>query len=227
MTLGRHGTDITIEDPKISSKHARLELRPGKGFWLMDMGSSNAIRTGDGKRVFEMKLEPDVVFRLGRTRFKVSVRENKTDSTQPEIVVENSITPTETWRVGVRSIVERGVREAKSVTPKEFAPFNSCLHMKITRGPQTGTEWTLGYGPRSVGAASVDLPFDEPGLPGVCMKLHPHQDGVLLRTTEDARGLIQINGKKVDVAILKNHDVIEIGHTRIEVKLDRAPRKST
>ena len=34
LTLGRKGCDLNIEDPKVSSKHARLEERPDGSFWL-------------------------------------------------------------------------------------------------------------------------------------------------------------------------------------------------
>jgi hypothetical protein len=92
------------------------------------------------------------------------------------------------------------------------------LKLKFIKGVQAGTEWTIGYGPRSVGTASVDLTLEDVALPGVCFRLEPQHRGVLFKN-ETARE-VRLNGKWVVSELLRHGDVIEIVNTQIQVVFD-------
>ena len=215
LTIGRSGCDLTIQDSKVSSKHAQVEQRSDGSFWLVDLGSSNKIRY-DGGKAKELRLVEGVSFGLGRVSLRVLAANNFMDSTQPEIVVE---TPTQTWRHTINELASRA-RQSSAPVQREVLPFPKLIKLKILSGLQTGTEWTIGYGPRDVGHDSIDLPLFEKGLPSQCFRLIPKDQDVYLKVSDSAKGKVTINGREIDRAFLESGDEILIGDTLIEVTLE-------
>lgn len=200
LTIGRRGCDLNLEDSKVSGKHARVEVRKDGTIWLIDLGSANGIRLSSGK-VREVALDPGVGFRLGRTNLKVGGQKANTS-----------------WRKTVMALIERGIKESSVSTQREpIVALKQVMKMTFTRGLQVGAEWTIGYGPRDVGASSVDLPLFEPGLPPKCFRLLPRDGETILRVHEDASKKILLNGRAIESAFLRDGDVLEIGNTRIEI----------
>lgn len=223
LVIGRQGCDLNLRDSKVSGRHAKVERRADGQLWLVDLGSSNAIRTEGGK-VREILLQAGLVFNIGRVQLRVAPAGAQfMDSTQPEILVE---TPTRTWWDSVNDLVSRAEQDAK-VAKRDVAPFASLVKLKILRGLQAGTEWTLGYGPRDVGAASIDLPLHESGLPNQCFRLIPKGEDVVIKVFESAQGRVLVNGREVENALLESGDEIDIGETQIKISFeiggDRGP----
>lgn len=227
LTIGRKACDVSVDDPKVSSKHARLEERPDGTIWLIDLGSANGIRV-DGKREDELALTPGTTFRLGRTRFAILLADQKPAvglQTQVKNVFKKArrgVTAEKSWREHVIFLSERVIREAEvsKRKPEPLVPLPSPIRLSFKRGIQSGTEWTLGYAPRDIGSWSVDLPLFEPGLPPRCFRLVVQDGEAVLRTSEEALGKIFLNGKRVESAFLRPGDVIEIGNTQIVVSFE-------
>lgn len=230
LILGRKETDVILKDSKVSARHASIEIRDHTAF-LVDLGSSNLIKV-TGARVRELELKDGVEFTLGRTLFRTHATNKEEEKTiekeddgtavihvfgppPDEIVIE---TPPETWpktwQEAIGPLLNRAQQHSRPVQ-RDFAPFSQVIRLKFLRGVQTGTEWTLGYGPREVGASSVDLPLEEIGLPEVCFRLLPHHNGILLKT--DASAGVKINGKPADSEFLNDGDVIDVKNTRIQI----------
>jgi predicted component of type VI protein secretion system len=216
LTIGRQGCDLNLQDSKVSGKHAKVERRSDGQLWLVDLGSSNAIKTEAGK-VRELLLQPGSVFNIGRVQLRVLDSSGQfMDSTQPEILVE---TPTRTWWDSMNDLVARAEQEGKAAK-RDVLPFPSLVTLKIQRGLQAGTEWTLGYGPRDVGAGSIDLPLYETGLPNQCFRLIPKGESVVLKVFDTAEGQVLVNGRRVENALLESGDEIDIGETQIKISFE-------
>ncbi len=223
MTIGRKGCDLNIEDGKVSSKHAFLEERPDGSIWLVDNESANGIRV-EGKRTPEMELKAGSSFRLGRTRFQVLAPGDMAAEglqTQVKGVFKKAQSKT-TWRDTIVHLSERVIREAelKKSPSNKLAPFEHALRLSFIRGMQSGTDWILSYGPRDVGASSVDLPLFEPGLPAKCFKLLPQDNETVIRIEESMYGKILLNGKRFETAFIRPGDVLEIGNTQIQIAFE-------
>jgi len=101
--------------------------------------------------------------------------------------------------------------------PKAIVALTPAVRLTFIGGPQTETIWTLGYGPRRAGAASIDLPIQESDAPDICFEILPSPEGVTFRTSHPNK--ITLNGQGRTTQSLKSGDVIGIGSTRIEVEL--------
>ena len=126
-----------------------------------------------------------------------------------------AVTVTRTFWDSIRELADRGRHEGRTVR-RELIPFDPPLRLQFVRGTQTGTVWTLGYGPRMIGASSIDLQVEDPTVADVCFRLEPFSGGVLFKNEADAR----VNGRKVDTAELKPGDTIELVNTQILVVAD-------
>ena len=213
LTFGRTGCDVNIQDPKVSSKHARIEARADGFFWLVDLGSSNGIRT-EKLKLTELPLRPGIEFRLGQTHMVVQ------DAGALDLEFDPRLSLVQpTWFEGVQELAERGIKQPPQ-PPKEVLPFAQVVKLMITRGLQTGTEYYLGYGPRDVGGVSLDLPLYEEGLPQKCFQIKPDGRDAVLKVHADALGKVLLNGRFVETSSLKSGDMVDIGNTRIEVSFE-------
>lgn len=215
FSIGRKKGTLNIRDSKLSSLHVIVEQRQDHSLWLVDAGSSNGIKT-DAGRLRELKLEAGQAFTLGRTEFRILDSAEAASGTDVDYNLAEA-TMTRDWWHWVQELAERGQVEAKAAN-REVEPFDPIVVLRIIRGPQAGTEWTLGYGPRSVGPASVDLHLDDVSLPAVCFKLIPDKYGVLFQNETEKD--VKVNGKWVKSGLLRHGDKIDIRGIQIQVVLD-------
>jgi len=61
---------ISLSDPYVSRLHAKLELREGDAYWIVDLGSENGTRV-DGIRVSECRLHLGAEIRVGMSRLVI------------------------------------------------------------------------------------------------------------------------------------------------------------
>lgn len=210
LAIGRRDADITIKDPRISGRHVVVETGPDGGFILIDQGSSNGIKVGE-ERVRQLPITQGVIFTLGRTSFKIT--QEGAASTEPDALIEVQ-TEDSSWQERVKELL--GQASQSEAKRRPVAPFEPVLHLHFRGGLQTGTTWILGYGPRDIGVASIDLPIEEAGAPGLCFRLIPQSSGVLFQNFGGSA--VYLNGQTVERDLIRDGDRIEIGATRIEVR---------
>lgn len=95
-------------------------------------------------------------------------------------------------------------------------PFVPGIQLTVIRGIQTGTVWTLGYGPREIGTEAGEFPIIEKNSPGVCFSLHPTEEGVIYKTLHSKQ--VKLNDNAIKSDVLESGDIIKIGDTAIEVE---------
>jgi hypothetical protein len=217
LSIGRKRGSLTLRDSKLSSLHAAVQSRPDGSLWLVDQGSSNGIKV-NGTRMAELELTQGLEFVLGRTTFKVVLRADlAADPTQEPPADPGERAVVREWWESIQELAERGIRLPPAKV-REIAAFRPILKLRFIRGIQTGAEWTVGYGPRTVGTDSVDLTLEDVSLPGLCFSLIPQDKGVVLKNETDRS--VKLNGRWVETEFLRSGDVIEIGSTQIQVVFD-------
>ena len=133
----------------------------------------------------------------------------------PSVSPSPKVPPTpQDWSEYFIGITNKALSKIASVR-KELHPFTPLVVLTIYRGLQIGTEWVLGYGPRTVGLQSAEFPLFEPGAPPSGFTLTPKDGGVFYETS--LAGKFLLNGKPVATEELKSGDVISIGETHIRV----------
>lgn len=72
LTIGREHTDLELDDPEVSRRHALLRLTAG-GLEIEDLGSRNGVRV-DGLRIdAPTVLRDGAVVRLGKTTLRIEL----------------------------------------------------------------------------------------------------------------------------------------------------------
>jgi pSer/pThr/pTyr-binding forkhead associated (FHA) protein len=75
-TIGREGTDIPLDDPKVSRKHAEIGLY-GPGAWVLrDLASTNGTRVNERRVDDRRKLAHWDAIRVGDTLLRLALVEN-------------------------------------------------------------------------------------------------------------------------------------------------------
>ena len=225
LVIGRREGLLTIRDPKLSSKHAKVEAKEDGSFWLVDLGSANGIKLHES-RVRRLKLEPAIRFTLGRTQFLVVYDDEpraKTDNQAGDFHAKSAQTVTRTHWDQLRELSEQIASSAQAKQSKQktrVTPFDPTLRLEFIKGIQTGTVWTLGYGPRKIGCRSLDLLLEDVDS-DTNFQISPAASsakGAILKS--ESKIDVKINGKPVKNADLKNGDVIEVASSQIRVIFD-------
>jgi len=182
--LGRIKADISLKDPKISTRHARV-VKDGDLFILLDAGSSNGIKV-DGQKKPEVYLKEGVIIQLGDSYLQVLPYKKslKKDDNKQQIKIDLG-----TWQERLTSFITGTVEKIKN-KKKAISPLNHLLRLNIFRGVQLDTVWYMGYGPRQVGSKSMDFPIYEKDAPEVCFEIIPTPKGSQFKTTNPKKVLI-------------------------------------
>ena len=205
LILSRKSTKkdvLSIEDSKASNPHAQV-IKKKNGLYLQDMDSKNGTYF-KGEINDSFALLPGIQFTIGKTVMEV---------TEPP-------PPPKIWS-------EEVIIELKNLSIKDreqqIQIIKPALILKFKSGVQKGNTWYIGYGPRTAGAASLDLPILEPQAPDVCFSLEPLKESVLFKTQYPEKVLI--NKEHISTKELIDKDCISFASTFIEISYDKESSK--
>lgn len=204
FTIGRSEGDLVLpRDSKLSSKHAVVEKDEAGGLFFVDQGSKNGLRIA-GQQLTRVRLAPGIRITIGTFVYEI------TDQATPKRSKQKS----KFWHEVLVDYAKRCLPHVEN-QPRAIVPFQPAVVLDFVRGIQAETRWILGFGPRKIGASSIDLPIYEPNAPAVCFEVLLTPDGVTFKTAHE--DFVQLNGKSVGAEILRIADVIKINDTEIEV----------
>ena len=219
--IGRASSvDISFSDPKLSGRHAKIELDKTGHFLLTDLGSTNGLRI-ENRRVNQVRLTPGLVFRAGNTVMEVIVAR---ESPAPEPPAQNlppelPLTPApepkrkaSAWDEYLADFAKRAQAKVPN-RPVPLAPFDPLLVLTIVRGPQVGTQWIIGYGPREVGQDTLE--FHVMDSPSLAFRVSPRGDLAFYETLQPKQ--VRLNGSSISTEMLHAGDEIQISNTIIRV----------
>lgn len=220
LTLGRESAGIEIPDPLVSSVHARIYQNEQKNWILADNNSKNGVRLS-GERVSFIELKPGVLFKIGEQGFQVvETAESRQATPEPGPEAKEAPRPEKPqkqqryWHEALGEFLQAHSK-GFSDDPQSMTPFHPALVLEFTRGIQVNSRWVLGYGPRSIGADTIDLPIWEPGAPSVCFEINSSLSGIVFKTNHPK--IVRLNDQEVDSQVLSVGDTIKIMDTLIEV----------
>lgn len=203
-TIGRSRGNIVIDDDKISGQHAQFEIDNKGQFVLNDLDSANGILSGN-RRVKKVAMMPGVVFRLGRTSFRVVT---------VEAPKAKEFARVRTWK---ENLAEKLPLDwVQNQMPEDAGrSFSPTLKLKFVQGIQTDESLLLGYGPRRAGANSLDIDLRDPEAPDLAFEIIPGEG--LARLKNHCQNKLSLNNQPVETEVLQDGDLIRIGSTLIKV----------
>jgi hypothetical protein len=213
LSLGRQG-DIVVASPKVSSLHAHI--RPsGDGKWLLEDNRSKNGTLVAGARIQIVQLTVGLIFYIGDQGFEVIEITKEPEAPPPTVPTVAAATKAQKlWHEVIGNFLGASLdRFTDRHSP--VSPFNPAVVLDFQRGIQVNSRWILGYGPRKIGASSLDLPIWEPRAPDLCFELIPSSDGTVFQTAYP--DLVRLNRTEIDSRILHVGDTIQIFETLIEV----------
>jgi hypothetical protein len=201
ITIGRSKSDINLKDSKASTTHGKILEEDGALYYL-DLNSTNGSYVA-GQEIKKVKLVPGLIILIGSTTLEIA--------TEFDIKKTSTVNLSE-WRESLFNYLQ-DLEIAQ--TSNTVTPFSKCLSLTIKSGPQAGTDWVLGYGPRTIGKTSSDLCLLDETLGDLCLKISQKGKDVVI----DSLGGIPffVNGQKKNTETLKDRLSIQIGNTLLEV----------
>lgn len=217
LVIGRQNATINLNDRRVSSRHASV-VSVGAGWRLLDEQSKNGIRDAQGNKMAQVDLRPGARFTIGESDFEV-ISPAETHKPEATPAAERKSTSPKKrkqlfWHEALAKFLTEQAPHFRD-QPKALDVLKPALVLAFARGPQVNTRWILGFGPREIGAASLDLPLWEPEAPAVCFKIQPSAEGLEFTTVHAE--LVRVNGQPLDRRILAAGDTIQIRETLIEV----------
>jgi len=207
FVIGRGEGDLVIaNDKRLSTRHAFVEVGDDGTWYLVDNGSKNGLRVGNEQKK-RVGLEVGTKILIGSTNYEVvdHIADPLPIKTKPKA---------RHWRDILADFAMKAMAAVKN-EGKAIVSLHPAVVLDFIRGTQAETRWVLGYGPRKIGARSLDLPIYESGAPDVCFEILPTPDGISFKT--DYPELVKLNGQSVSAEILHIADIIKIQDTEIEV----------
>lgn len=204
VTLGRTLADILIEDPKVSSTHAKFVINEKGNYSLVDLESSNGLKI-NGRRVKKISLLPGVTFEIGSTQFRVLLLEDESAPIFDKIL---------TWRDRVRHKLGELITDYP-IRSKNIFYTEQILQLEFIQGIQASEEVYVTYLPRRAGFGNLDINLKDTEVPKDAFELIRDNNHIRIRIFSP--GLIKLNDKAVSAATLESEDIISFGSTRIKV----------
>lgn len=265
--IGRSTADISIKDPKSSSRHAQILLE-NDNLILADIGSRNGIKV-DGKKIKKVNIFNGLVAQIGETLLRFNhdkesklapiLSENYDDkgdldvillepsksvldefdfpkkvNHQEDYIVEGSIADIplpnnnseshekiinlskSTWKDYFFNFSEKSLSKISNLQQATIAPFVTPVKLTVLRGLQYNNQWILGYGPRTAGKTSLDIPLAGINIPENSFTIYADKDLIKLSTPHTEK--IKVNNNPVSDCILNTNDIIEVGNIHIQVE---------
>jgi len=204
--LGRAGVDVRLNDGKVSSRHAEVRRSKTGEFQLVDLKSRNGLKI-DGQRVDQVALTRGTTVQIGNSHLEVQLA--------PEAAPKKREEPrAKPWTQNLSDYLQ--TQKPKTMNKEQVVqPFSTPVKLKFIRGPQLMTEWTLGYGPRDIGAGGIDLHLTDEQLPEKAFSIHSENGSPRFLT--DHRLKVTLNDLSTSAEMLKDGDLIKIGNTWIRI----------
>lgn len=209
IKVGRSAGEILLKDPKVSAFHAQVEIEAKGRLVLVDRGSSNGLRLNE-KKVGRIALLPGVRFKVGSSLFLVAEGHSE-DSVYSTKSNANSSDPFSVIQSELQSLPSQERPPIAGLTA-----FSPPVVLRFLSGIQTDELHILGYGPRVVGANTLDIELQESSAPNEAFQLHPTEVGGVRFITKLPKQVL-LNDRPISSEMLVKGDKIRIGQTTIEI----------
>lgn len=213
LTIGRKNTPFNLNDVKISSQHAKVEIR-GKDVFIVDLNSRNGTIV-NGTAVSRSLLKDLDVVELGFTKIQINIVENlqafkKTQFQDAQTQVQKDISSLiddelekfSKWDLSSPSL-------SKQKVDQDTLPFG----LEIKKGPDKGKKYIFPKSKIILGRGNVDCLLRDQDVSRMHAMIEVDGNGIMTIKDLNSTNGMMINGKKEVEAELVPGDVVQMGQT--------------
>ncbi len=218
--IGRAKADIVLQDGKISSRHASIEISED-GVFITDLDSRNGVHVND-QQVRQQKLKNMDEIMLGLTKMKVLIVEDLGAFRQRNTRQISSEKSPEKGKEDINSLIKDELKKfsrwdvdddsaSGERSDIEIARLNYSLN--VLEGPDQGKSFRLNRALMTLGRGKAEVLFKDLDVSRLHASLEISPNGkIVLKDLGSTNGLY-LNGKRVTEAQLNLQDEFKIGNT--------------
>ncbi|HLG20920.1 MAG TPA: FHA domain-containing protein [Bdellovibrionota bacterium] len=213
--IGRQGADFCLEDKKISSMHAAIEISD-QDVAIVDLDSRNGVLV-NGEKTRKTILSNMDEIQLGLTKLKILIvadLQNLRTSGKEDAEVTSA-------GKDIGAMIDdelKGVSKWDLAEPTESTPegqsFKAVAYgIEIVEGPDAGKKFSLEKSSTSLGRGKADIVFSDSDISRLHALLEVNRVGqVTIRDMGSTNGTY-VNAKRVAEAKLSSGDTFQMGGT--------------
>ena len=213
IRIGRKRGTLILQDPLISSEHARLYLR-GDTWYIQDLGSTNGVYLS-GEQVQDHPIPPDEDLLIGGTTIRITT--NQQPIAASPIQQQLNIA----WLLDEERVRDLPKERNKNEEIDNFLRLPPSLNavVEVISGKDKGNVYRCQTGNINIGRKIGEIPLTDQEV----SRRHAiiecfGREMIFFRDLESTNGTLH-NGEKIQTARLKNGDSIEVGKTVMRFKI--------
>jgi pSer/pThr/pTyr-binding forkhead associated (FHA) protein len=172
IVIGRAKGNIIIEDDRMSSVHAEIQVNNQGDCFLVDKDSRNGIKV-EGKRITKLLLTEGQVFQIGNTVIEAIFNANPVKSTSNQELKEKNLF------LEAERLISETSKSSEDFKPPVF--FNDPLKLIVIQGLQLNQKWVLDYGPFKFGSGCVGGLLIGKNMPETVFELTQSASGFIIK----------------------------------------------
>jgi len=213
IRIGRKRGTLILQDPLISSEHARLYLR-GDQWYVQDLGSTNGVYIS-GEQVKDSPIPPEVDLLVGGTTIRIT--NNQQPIASSPIQQQLNIA----WLLDEERVRDLPKERNKNEEIDNFLRLPPSLSavVEVISGKDEGKVYPCQTGNINIGRKIGEIPLTDQEV----SRRHAiieffGREMIFFRDLESTNGTLH-NGEKIQTARLKNGDSLEVGKTVMRFKI--------
>lgn len=199
-SVGRKGSDILLNDPKLSGIHAFFRYDGSQGWFIKDNDSRNGIWV-NGIREHELQISDGLELQMGQSILLC------------KLIVKASKKAEGGFLMWLQKLLKQVPNRPGSM--EEIKPE---MRLKIIEGMQYGEIWDIFYGPRVAGKEQIDICLYDEKAPTEAFEILVKKRYPYFRTKHPEQ--VKINGEALKDKQLVPGDIIQVGDSKILIEFD-------
>ena len=222
LLIGRKRGDLVINDPLLSSSHARIYAREDS-WYIQDLGSTNGT-TVNGQLIRESALRPGAEIGIGNSKMVLFVGLTALKEEENSSAKASNSRLEIAWLLDEELIEIKGTSDrthsASDVIDKDLRiPPGLKTVIEVMSGQDAGKIFPCEKGNLTIGRRTGEVPLTDLEVSRRHAVIEMFgREMIFLRDLDSTNGTFH-NGRRIDIARLQNSDTIGIGRTVLRVRI--------
>ncbi len=222
MLIGRKSGDIVIQDPLISSKHAKIFKLDGH-WYIEDLQSTNGL-TVDGKLTQRTRLHAGSEIVIGNSTMVLFVGSPKKKTPSP--IQGQDQSPGQTspkielaWLLDEELEADSDIKNLDHISNELRVPPNFYADIEVINGADIGKVFAVSVGTMIIGRLYGEIPLSDPEISRRHALLEIFsRDMIFVRDLNSTNGTYH-NGRNIERSKMNPTDTIGLGSSLLRLRI--------